>query len=183
MWGLGRGQGRSIRRLVLLVLAAAVATRYADGAGAAPVEHVRVGDGETAIALRSALGRAVRRLDRPACRGVLSEFQDDSGRTLQAVLDQAGETPAVHIAGLYFYDGSATPQCQAPSTMAFTSRGSRVVLVCSSRLRAQQRRDASQVDVVVIHETLHTLGLGENPPTSQFISARVFSRCVANGGR
>ena len=29
----------------------------------------------------------------------------------------------------------------------------------------------------MIHEFLHTLGLGENPPTSQEITERVSNRC------
>jgi len=32
-------------------------------------------------------------------------------------------------------------------------------------------------EAVIIHETLHSLGLGENPPTSDEITWRVFSRC------
>jgi len=32
-------------------------------------------------------------------------------------------------------------------------------------------------EAVIIHETLHSLGLGENPPTSDEITRRVFSRC------
>ena len=34
-----------------------------------------------------------------------------------------------------------------------------------------------QPEAVIIHETLHSLGLGENPPTSDEITWRVFSRC------
>ena len=30
---------------------------------------------------------------------------------------------------------------------------------------------------VIIHEALHSLGLGENPPSSQAITARVLNRC------
>jgi hypothetical protein len=32
-------------------------------------------------------------------------------------------------------------------------------------------------EIIVIHEFLHTLGLGENPPTSQAITQRVAIRC------
>jgi len=31
--------------------------------------------------------------------------------------------------------------------------------------------------VLVIHEVLHTLGLGENPPSSATITIRVQNRC------
>jgi hypothetical protein len=32
-------------------------------------------------------------------------------------------------------------------------------------------------EATVIHEALHTLGLGENPPTSREITAGVLKRC------
>lgn len=178
-------QGRGSRKRTL-VWGLALLTSCASGAAGAapgdrqPVDRVRLADPMAANALRSAITRATRRLATPSCRRVLSEFQDDTGQTLQSVLDRAGQSTSEHMAGLFFYDGSRTPQCQAPGRMAFTSRGSRVVLVCPVQLESQERRDAVQLDVLIIHETLHTLGLGENPPTSGDISARVFSRCVAN---
>ena len=39
------------------------------------------------------------------------------------------------------------------------------------------RDDPTWAEVVVIHEALHTLGLGENPPSSAEISIRVAARC------
>jgi hypothetical protein len=33
-------------------------------------------------------------------------------------------------------------------------------------------------EVYVIHEMLHTLGLGENPPSSQEITQAVVKRCA-----
>ena len=32
-------------------------------------------------------------------------------------------------------------------------------------------------EAVIIHETLHSLGLGENPPSSQAITHRVLQQC------
>jgi hypothetical protein len=37
--------------------------------------------------------------------------------------------------------------------------------------------DPAGVEMIVIHELLHVLGLGENPPTSEAITARVVARC------
>jgi hypothetical protein len=37
--------------------------------------------------------------------------------------------------------------------------------------------DPGYAAVIVIHEALHTLGLPENPPTSEEITARVRERC------
>jgi hypothetical protein len=38
-------------------------------------------------------------------------------------------------------------------------------------------RDSSTSEILIIHEVLHTLGLGENPPPSADITARVMARC------
>ncbi len=51
---------------------------------------------------------------------------------------------------------------------------------CVSALNELKRINAQQPDYVVatlIHEILHTLGLGENPPSSREITARVLARC------
>ena len=34
-------------------------------------------------------------------------------------------------------------------------------------------------EVVIIHELLHALGLGENPPTESGITHQIFARCSA----
>jgi len=39
------------------------------------------------------------------------------------------------------------------------------------------RNDPAYAEMILIHELLHTLGLGENPPTSLEITARVTERC------
>ena len=39
-------------------------------------------------------------------------------------------------------------------------------------------RERVTAEVYVIHEMLHTLGLGENPPTSQEITQRVKRQCA-----
>lgn len=172
------------RALVIPVLAAlaALPVTAAEPAGSAPFDAVRVSDGWTAMLLRGALGRAARRLARPACHGLLGEFEDAQGRLLHAALDETGQTFAEALGELLFYDGTGVAPCHEGGGMAFTSPGSRVVLVCPARIRSQARRDLVQLDVVVIHEALHSLGLGEDPPSSRDISARIFSRCVANVG-
>jgi hypothetical protein len=50
------------------------------------------------------------------------------------------------------------------------------VLVCKTFYQTvQQQRDMAEI--YVIHEMLHTLGLGENPPTSLEITQQVKRRC------
>jgi hypothetical protein len=59
--------------------------------------------------------------------------------------------------------------------MAFTHPGAQVIRVCGRQFRDH---DSESATIIVIHEFLHTLGLGENPPTSQEITARVAARCA-----
>ena len=52
-----------------------------------------------------------------------------------------------------------------------------VTMVGAWLFAAQRRHDRRQTEVILIHETLHTLGLGENPPSSREITSRVLARC------
>jgi hypothetical protein len=55
--------------------------------------------------------------------------------------------------------------------------GSRVVQVCGRRFGAVARRNPRLAEASVIHEMLHSLGLGENPPDPQVITGRVLDLC------
>jgi len=52
-----------------------------------------------------------------------------------------------------------------------------VVYICERRFSDLARRRQAMAEAIIIHEMMHTLGLGENPPTSQEITARVMRRC------
>ena len=54
--------------------------------------------------------------------------------------------------------------------------GMRPVFVCPS-FRKHAERDPWAAENWIIHEMLHTLGLGENPPSSREITQRVTERC------
>jgi hypothetical protein len=56
-----------------------------------------------------------------------------------------------------------------------------VVYVCSGVFRGQLQHRPADAEAVLIHEALHTLGLGENPPTPRAIQDRVRARCVTPG--
>jgi hypothetical protein len=43
------------------------------------------------------------------------------------------------------------------------------------------RRNSRHVEAILIHELLHSLGLGENPPSSDYITSRVRARCGERG--
>jgi hypothetical protein len=49
--------------------------------------------------------------------------------------------------------------------------------VCGRVFREAASRQESRAEIAVIHEALHTLGLGENPPDSLEITRRVAERC------
>jgi hypothetical protein len=128
-------------------------------------------------ALRAAVMGARRRLEQPECQRLFSEFSDSSGRPLQETLDALGQTGAGYLGWVVFADGSAKAHCKAGGSFAFTAPGSRVVYVCGAQLKDAADQSAAKAEAVVIHEMLHTLGLGEDPPSSAEITARVLARC------
>jgi len=136
-------------------------------------------DPATAFLLGQALERASARVAEPACEAVFSEFGDSSGRTLKAALDLSGFTGRAYLGLLFFADGSGHDHCESGRIGAFTVPGSRVVHVCPANVRRLSKLDPALVDVLLIHELLHALGLPENPPTPEEITARVNERCVA----
>ena len=139
--------------------------------------NVRILHEETADVVQSALRGAAGRLESPACQAVFSDFQDLAGRPLQERLESLGQTPQSYLGQIFFYDGSKEPRCQAPEILAVTSPGSHVVHVCPKAIRVLFRRQPLYVEATLIHEALHTLGLGENPPSSREITSRVVRRC------
>jgi hypothetical protein len=138
--------------------------------------QLRVKNEMTARALAEAGRLAADRMSGPECARVFSEFKDGSGRTLQERLDTLGRSPTDQLQAIYFYDGSNRQGCQPRGALAVTEPGSVVVHVCPQFVRGQ-RQDPSDAPVTIIHELLHTLGLGENPPSSEAISRRVRARC------
>ena len=186
MGGLGGWKGR-LRVLgegaALSCLAAGVAgqTRADDShrEAAAIVSMVRIADDRTGASVRRALANARARLADPVCRQLLSEFADQSGRPLQDSLDTLNKQPEEYLETIFFYDGSGLPDCR-PAVAAATTPGSHVVLICADRFLRVPWPDG---EITLIHEMLHTLGLGENPPSSLEISRRVRMRCVDHVAR
>lgn len=126
--------------------------------------------------LRVARG-ALQRLESDECRRVYSDFADSHGRTLQANLDVLGHTPARYLRMILFTDGSRKDLCRKEPVLAVTSAGSRVVFLCPERFERAARQNPVHAEATLIHETLHSLGLGENPPTSNQITDQVLARC------
>ncbi len=177
----GRADGIT-RRLLCTALALVATGPVSAGtpkqAGNGCVANARMGDPEIDGSLRQVIGRVARRLASPACQQVLSDFTDPAGRLLRSRLDELGLTPEAYLNWLFFYDGSSSSRCSRPGVAAFTFPGSRVIFVCPRQFHFESRRDPFWTEALIIHEVLHSLGLGENPPSSREITARVVSRCL-----
>src|SRR5262249_44436937 len=79
-----------------------------------------------------------------------------------------------------FYNGDGKPLCERRQVgvVAFTAPRSRVVYICPG-YALFYRHDPDEAEAGLIHEALHSLGLGENPPSSRYIQVRVRARCLA----
>ena len=134
-------------------------------------------DTGTRLAVRRAVQGASARLRRPACQDVLSDFRDESGQPLVTRLAASGRTVAEAFSFLRFYDDRGAPKCRAGTTLAFTQTGFLIIHVCGGVFKETVSQNSTAAEFSVIHEFLHTLGLGENPPTSEAITAQVARRC------
>jgi hypothetical protein len=169
---------RSLRVLVVLLGLAALPAN----AGDSPLDeeiasHVRQFRSRDAFAVVQAVQGAHRRLADSRCQAIFSDFAKASGQGLQEVLDEQGQTGQSHLRRLLFYDGAQISGCRAPGVLAVTQPGSRAIFICSSWFRQAFELNPRKVEAVIIHESLHSLGLGENPPRSQDITAQVVTRC------
>ena len=145
------------------------------GSAAAPV--ILGWAGSERLALVRAVDGAARRLAQPDCQRVLDDFTDPSGHTLGENLAQLDKTPVEFFNELYFTDDRDSSCCTRGRTLAFTAPGLRVIRICGLRFAAVSLSRPAYGDAVLIHEMLHALGLGENPPTSADITRQVLARC------
>jgi hypothetical protein len=120
---------------------------------------------------------AEEKLAHTECRQVFADFRGLRGETIQSTLDALGEDALSHLARLDFYDGRGRRPCDEREIVAFTSPGSRAVFLCPAQFFEKTHREPGLAAVLLIHEELHALGLGENPPSSRAITAAVIARC------
>jgi hypothetical protein len=167
-----KGRGASSRA----VLASAILLAAASANAAAPLALA----GWDARAVSSARTGALKRLESDECRKVFADFTDAQGRTLQQNLEEWGASPAEYIGLIPFVDGSSQALCRKTKTALAASPSVRRVFVCRTFAEVQLRQPGI-AESMVIHEILHTLGLGEAPqhgaPTSIEITQRVEARC------
>ena len=128
--------------------------------------------------VKMAVLEAHRRLASETCREIFGDFRDASGRVLQERLDAIGQTGQSYLGWLRFANAELRGPCDRTEVLAFTIPGSQVVWFCGEKFsRAVRRRGVGRVAVAIIHEELHSLGLGEDPPSSVEFTRRVEARC------
>lgn len=138
--------------------------------------RVHVPDPVANVATRQALGRASEWLAKPGCRSLLTDFTDQDGRPLVDRLSALDVDIPTYLTMIVIIDDTRHVRC-ADGAVAFTQPGSRVVRVCVDELKQVWHHDPTYTVAVIIHEVLHTLGLGENPPSSKEITRRVLAGC------
>jgi hypothetical protein len=139
--------------------------------------RVRLADAIEAGTVRKALVGAAHRLARGECQTIFSGFRDQGGRALADVLAGLGVDAPRFLTWLYFRD--APRQYCDGGRLAVTTPGSRVVFVCGRSFERSWRENVLYAEATLIHEMLHSLGLGENPPSSDEITDRVRLHCSA----
>lgn len=127
-------------------------------------------------ALRRAIDLALAKLARPECSSVYEDFTLQNGVTPRGILQGLGMTPSELLESLVFIDGSWDGVCRKGRAALTTTPGSRVIHVCPG-FALLQSREPDRSAYFVIHESLHALGLGEDPPSSREITRRVERRC------
>ena len=145
--------------------------------------RVRMRDNEVAYALKRVLRGADQRLDDPVCREVMTDFRDASARTLEEALAAHGVSARTYLRWVLFAEDQGSKACKTSGTVAATEPGSRVVFICPRSFLEMARTDPEDAEATMIHEMLHSLGLGENPPRSREITERVLSRCASSHAR
>ena len=161
-----RGFGSALSAAGLLFAATAVAGPHPDP------DRVSARD-LAAPAIRVAFEK----LERRGCRELLEDFRDAAGRRLAENLESTGMTPGEFLATLAFRDGRAVPRCASGRVAAGANFGSRIVAICKGTFARAQAEDRGHAANLLIHEMLHALGLGEDPPTSEEITRQVARRC------
>jgi hypothetical protein len=139
--------------------------------------RIVIKDVYTRDAAKGALKGAHQLLGKPVCQSLFSEFQDARGRPLTEKLRELSVTPQSYLELVYFFDGEQSGACKRDGVLAFTEPGSRVIHLCGRYFERASRRDAREVQATIIHEVLHSLGLGENPPAPGYITYRVRQLC------
>jgi hypothetical protein len=144
-----------------------------------PHERLRFTTNHGRFLVARAIEGARQRLADSECQKVFADFEDRHGNSLLANLMATGKSADGYLDLIWFIDASNAAPCHRNGLLvAYTSPGLRVVYVCGSIfVHPILRPDPRHAELLIIHELLHSLGLGENPPTSDQITKQVARRC------
>lgn len=156
--------------IVLMVLAIRVMAA-ADGRW----PRVRLTDPLAGHSARKALDVASAWLEKSSCASLLMDFRDREGIPLAERLVSLGVDVRAYLGLVVFID--ETPRACVEGSLAHTIPGSRVVRLCPEAVKQIWQRSPTYAVAMFVHEMLHTMGLGENPPSSDDITRQVLARC------
>jgi hypothetical protein len=131
------------------------------------------------VPLETAVREARRKLSVSPCQAVFEDFRDAVGVLAAERYGSTGVGPSEYLQAIQFQDGRSSVQCAPADAYAWTHPGSPVIHVCLDRFARLSRLSVSTAADLIIHEELHALGLGENPPDSRRITDQVRRRCGA----
>jgi hypothetical protein len=126
--------------------------------------------------VRSAVELALAKLALPGCSEIYGDFKLPNGSTPRGELVRLGIGPEEFLRRLLFVDGSRDRLCRTGRAVLTATPGSRVIRVCPG-FAGFQLRDPNLSASLIIHESLHALGLGEDPPSGRDITQRIERRC------
>jgi hypothetical protein len=172
----GRGRNGFLAILLLALLAESEEAAGAEGTLLFVLGRP-LGPPGIPLLVARAVEHAAEKLSGAECQEVFSDFRDADGRTLQQNLDRLGQTGVGYLHWTLFYDGTGKHVCEVRQILASTSPGSRTVFICAAQFSIVAKHDPGLAAALIIHEELHSLGLGEGPPDSKEITARVIARC------
>ena len=152
-------------------LAASALFVPAGPAAAGPPRALALSKVDDAAVERARAG-ATRKLQEPECQKLLDDFGDAEGRPLRQSLERWGLSAAEYVQMIAFLRGSSHRLCLRGNVALVSTPGFPRVYVCD-RFAMTEVSEPALAETMVIHEMLHTLGLGENPPSSLEITKRV----------
>lgn len=166
------------RWVVLLVSAAACAAPAgaAEPSATTEIDRIRLVNKVHHKVARRVVESASRRLRGSFCEAVVDDFKTLEGHPLRTTLADRNMTASEALDAIFFWDGGTHAACRR-GALAFTSPRNTNVFLCRDRFFNAAQYEPALAEAIVIHELLHVLGLGENPPSSQAITARVLMRC------
>lgn len=140
------------------------------GDGGGDPANISIRNGVLHDAVADALNAALQKMENLQCQSVFQKWKNAPSEAYPGPYQTTawdnlnGQSISSWVSGLSFFNGSTWSTCSNSVKMAFTTMpGSHVVMVCP-QFSSYESGTPGQAADTIIHEILHTLGLGENPP-------------------